>query len=70
MIRNLFEEGLLQYLQSEEYSINVDAIPEGSVVFAHEPLLRISGPIIPCQLLETALLTCIKFPNSNSHKSL
>ena len=57
----LFEEGFLQYLQSEEYSIDIDAVPEGSVVFAHEPLLRVSGSIIPCQLLETALLTCMNF---------
>lgn len=57
----LFEEGFLEYLQLEEYSIDIDAIPEGSVVFAHEPLLRVSGSIIPCQLLETALLTCVNF---------
>ena len=57
----LFEEGFLDYLQSEEYSVDIDAVPEGSVVFAHEPLLRVSGSIIPCQLLETALLTCMNF---------
>lgn len=57
----LFEEGFLQYLLSEEYAINIDAVPEGSLVFAHEPLLRVSGNIIPCQLLETALLTCMNF---------
>ena len=42
-------------------SIQVDAVEEGRVVFANEPLLRIEGPIWQCQLLETPLLNVINF---------
>ena len=37
-------------------TLDVDAVPEGSVVFAHEPLLRVTGGILGAQLVETALL--------------
>ena len=35
---------------------------EGDVVFPYEPLLRVQGPILQAQLLETPLLTLINFP--------
>ena len=57
----LFESEFLTYLQNLEMTVDVDAVSEGEAVLAHEPLLRITGPIIPCQLLESALLTCINF---------
>lgn len=57
----LLEPGFLDYLGKMALSIDVDAIPEGTAVFAHEPLLRIRGPILQCQLLETPLLNMINF---------
>jgi nicotinate phosphoribosyltransferase len=57
----LFEPGFLEYLRTLRFACDVDAIPEGTVVFAHEPLLRIQGPILQCQLLETALLNLVNF---------
>jgi nicotinate phosphoribosyltransferase len=57
----LFEAGFLDYLRTLHFICDVDAIPEGTVAFAHEPLLRIKGPILQCQLLETALLNLINF---------
>ncbi|GAB5402686.1 MAG: nicotinate phosphoribosyltransferase [Aureliella sp.] len=57
----LFDRGFLNYLEALELSIDVDAVAEGTVVFPHEPLLRIRGPILQCQILETALLNIINF---------
>jgi nicotinate phosphoribosyltransferase len=57
----LFESEFLAFLSRMELTCSIDAMPEGSVVFAHEPLLRIEGPLIQCQLLESALLNIINF---------
>lgn len=57
----LFEPAFLDYLGTMRSRCDVDAIPEGRVVFAPEPLLRITGPIAQCQLLETPLLNTINY---------
>jgi len=57
----LFEVDFLQFLRTLEMNVDIEAIPEGTAVLPHEPILRITGPIVPCQLLESALLTCINF---------
>ncbi|MDA1229657.1 MAG: nicotinate phosphoribosyltransferase, partial [Planctomycetota bacterium] len=57
----LFEPAFLEYLGQLELTLDIDAIPEGTVVFPHAPLLRVRGPILQCQLLETALLNIINF---------
>lgn len=57
----LFPTAFLDYLRTLTFTCDVDAIPEGTVVFPHEPLLRIQGPLLQCQLLETPLLNMINF---------
>lgn len=57
----LFERDFLLYLRDLKFTCDVDAVPEGSVVFAHQPLIRVTGPIVQCQLLETAILNIVNF---------
>lgn len=57
----LFRQDFLDYLGNLRLEISIDAVHEGTVVFPNEPLVRVSGPIMHCQLLETALLNCINF---------
>lgn len=61
--KTLFCEQFLDYLGALKFSCHIDAVPEGSVVFPHEPLLRIQGPIIQCQILESSLLNLFNFPS-------
>ena len=58
----LFEQAFLEYLKAMEFSCDLLAVPEGSVVFPHEPLIRITGPLIQTQILETPLLNLLNFP--------
>lgn len=57
----LFSEGFLEWLRAFRFTCDVLGVPEGTVVFPHEPLLRVSGPIAECQLVETALLNTVNF---------
>jgi nicotinate phosphoribosyltransferase len=65
----LFEPAFLDYLAKLVITCDVDAVPEGTVVFPHEPLLRINGPLLQCQLVETTLLNIINFQTLIATKS-
>ena len=57
----LFDSDFLNYLSNLEFGCDIDGVLEGTVVFPHEPILRVRGPLLQCQLLETALLNIINF---------
>jgi nicotinate phosphoribosyltransferase len=59
--RPLFEAAFLDFLGHMRLTCDVHGIPEGTIVFPHEPLLRVTGPLLQAQLLETALLNIINF---------
>jgi nicotinate phosphoribosyltransferase len=61
-IRRLgFDEPLLEYLAQFRFSGEIEGMPEGSLAFANEPLLRVTAPRVEAQLLETILLNQIDF---------
>lgn len=57
----LFEREFLEFLANMKFECDIDAVPEGTIVFPHEPMIRVKGPIYQCQLLETPLLNIINF---------
>ncbi len=57
----LFPEAFLRFLADLRPSLNLDAVEEGRVVFPNEPLLRVQGSVLECQLLETPLLNLVNF---------
>ncbi len=57
----LFKKEFLDRLRTFHLDIDIDAVAEGTVVFPHEPLVRVTGSIMDCQLIETALLNCVNF---------
>jgi nicotinate phosphoribosyltransferase len=57
----LFNKDFLNFLLDFRFTCDVDAITEGSVVFPHEPLVRVKGPLWQANLIETTLLNIINF---------
>ncbi|UOR05150.1 nicotinate phosphoribosyltransferase [Hymenobacter aerilatus] len=57
----LFDPKFLDYLRDLRFTCDVDAVAEGTVVFGNEPLVRVQGPLLQAQLVETALLTLVNF---------
>jgi nicotinate phosphoribosyltransferase len=56
-----FEEGLLDHLADFRFTGDVHAMPEGTVFFANEPLLRVTAPLPEAQLVETRLINILHF---------
>ena len=60
----LFDDDFLEYLSNFKFCGDIYAIPEGSVIFPREPLIKVIAPIMEAQLVETAILNII------NHQSL
>ena len=60
----IFGEDFLKYLRDFHFSGDIYAIPEGSIMFPREPMIKVIAPIMEAQLVETAILNII------NHQSL
>lgn len=56
---NIFNDDFLKYLKDFKFRGDIYSFEEGSVVYPNEPLITVVGPLIDCQLLETALLAIV-----------
>ncbi len=62
--KNLFCEEFLQYLKEFKFQCDVWAVPEGTPIFPHEPIITVRGPVIQAQFIETMVLLTV------NHQSL
>lgn len=60
----IFDEDFLEYLSTFKFSGDIYAIPEGTVMFPREPMVKVVAPIMEAQLVETAILNIV------NHQSL
>ena len=61
---NLFDKEFLEYLKDFKFTGDIYAIPEGSIMFPREPMVKVIAPIMQAQLIETAILNIV------NHQSL
>ena len=62
--KGIFSEEFLDYLRDFEFKCDVWAVPEGTPIFPHEPIITVRGPVMQAQFIETMLLLII------NHQSL
>jgi nicotinate phosphoribosyltransferase len=57
----VFAPEFIRHLEELRFTCDVEMVPEGTIVYPHEPLVRVTGPVLQAQLVETTLLTLINF---------
>ncbi len=66
---NLFSEGFLNYLRDFKFTGEIYSVPEGTIIFPYEPILRVKAPIMEAQFVETAMLTFMNHQSLIATKS-
>ncbi len=66
----LYEKEFIEFLRTEKWRCNVYAVKEGTLVFPHEPMVRVEGPIWMCELIEGALLNLISDQSSTMTRAV
>lgn len=56
-----YQEDFLKYLSQLKMNLTLRSVEEGEIVFANEPLLQVEGPLVQCQLVETAILNIVNY---------
>ena len=64
-----FSDQLLDYLASLRFTGDVDAMPEGTIFFANEPIIRVTAPLPEAQLVETRLINILHFQSLIASKA-
>ena len=67
--KNSFSEEFLEYLRNFKFTCDVWAVPEGTPIFPHEPIVTVKGPIIQAQFVETFILLTINHQTLIATKS-
>jgi len=62
--RNLFSEKFLEYLRDFKFTCDVWAVPEGTPIYPHEPIITVRGPVMQAQFIESMILLIV------NHQSL
>ena len=68
--KNMFCEDFLEYLREFEFKCDVWAVPEGTPIFPHEPIVTVRGPVMQAQFVETMVLLCINHQSMIATKAL
>ncbi len=64
-----FDDDFLDYLKNFEFACDVWAVPEGTPIFPGEPIVKVKGPLMQAQLIETMLLLSINHQSLIATKS-
>lgn len=58
---NGFSKDFIDYLRNFRFSCDIWSVPEGTPIFPNEPVIKVRGPVVQAQLLETMLLVCMNY---------